>query len=153
MKNSPAAVGLGLVGLFLGFAHLKKAERHHREMKHLEFTRLHAELLRDTGKDTELYETLVPGLDADDAARVLHANRCVTLWSSMVRLRFLPADSVAQILEDFMVVESNRKFWALARAHRAATARDAHDTEFDALANAAYDAAVQEANQTPVPAP
>lgn len=149
MRNH-ALVGLGLAGLTLvEIARLRQQERHHRETKYLRFARMHTELLRDTAANPDLHEVLLPGLDAEDAARVMHANRWASLWSLMLRLGYQPRDSTAEVLKEFMVVETNRRFWELARDHRANTARDDHDTEFNRLANAAYNAAIKEASQTP----
>ncbi|MFI8815686.1 MULTISPECIES: DUF6082 family protein [unclassified Streptomyces] len=138
MKN-PALVVLGAA---LGVAHLTAITKHHREARHLELVRLHNELIRDTAADQRFTQITNSGrftdLDEDTRAQYMNANRWVSLWSVMLRSRFLTTSSMREVAEEFMESPVGRAFWELARNHRRITARDRHDERFNSLMNGAY---------------
>ncbi|MFI8810625.1 MULTISPECIES: DUF6082 family protein [unclassified Streptomyces] len=67
-----------------------------------------------------------------------NANRWVSLWSVMLRSRFLTPSSMREVAEEFMESPVGRAFWELARNHRRITARDHHDERVNGLMNGAY---------------
>ncbi|MFE7480053.1 DUF6082 family protein [Streptomyces sp. NPDC057552] len=152
MKNKTLAASGLLLSVGLGAAHLALTVKHHREKNHLNFVRLHADLLRHTAADPRLNENTNYGefvdLSDDDRARFMNANAWVTLWSVMLRLGYLPRASVRQVAAEFMSGPVGREFWKRARNHRRVTARDKHDEQFNDLMNEAY----AEAAQAPVAA-
>lgn len=130
------------LGTGLGAAHLALTVRHHRDKNHLAFARKHADLLRDTAADPRLNATTnhshFEDLDDDTRAQFMNANRWVTLWSLMLRLKFKPRASVRQVAAEFLSGPVGQEFWKLARNHRRITARDKHDEAFNDLMNEVY---------------
>lgn len=140
MKSTlPLALALGTA---VGAAHLVLTARHHRDVRHLGLAQMHGELIRDTAANPEFNQiTNYPDLeDLDDPtrARLIHTNRWVSLWSTMLRLRFMPPNSMRQVATEFIRSPVGRQFWEQARDHRRITARDKHDAAFNSLMNEAY---------------
>ncbi|MEV5602265.1 DUF6082 family protein [Streptomyces sp. NPDC052299] len=140
MKSTiPLALALGTA---VGAAHLVLTARHHRDVRHLGLAQMHGELIRDTAANPEFNQiTNYPYLeDLDDSTRVrlIHTNRWVSLWSTMLRLRFMPLNSMRQVAAEFMRSPVGRQFREQARDHRRITARDKHDAAFNSLMNEAY---------------
>ncbi|MFJ7328993.1 DUF6082 family protein [Streptomyces cyaneofuscatus] len=148
MKNTTlGAAGLAL-GAGLGAAHLALTIQHHREEKHLRFAGMHADLLHDTAADERLTaitnSSHYAELDHDQRAQFMNANRWVTLWSLMLRLKFKSRRSFRPVAAAFMSGPVGQAFWKSARAHRRITARDKHDERFNDLMNEAYSEATSE---------
>ncbi|MEU5446851.1 DUF6082 family protein [Streptomyces californicus] len=134
---------LGLAALALGAAHIALAEKRHRESQHLTFVRLHSDLAGDSAGDARFTEIingdLYAHLDTDGRARMVMANRWVSLWSAMLRLGFITRASARQICATFMQSETNRDYWKLAADYRRTGARDRHDEKFVEIMADAYE--------------
>lgn len=138
MRTGTALVAVGAAGITLGAANLWLRVRHHREIKHLTFVRLHGELSAETAKDSVLGKTWYAELEPEDAARMLTRNRWVSLWSVMLRQGFHSREATRRALAFFMSDEGNRRYWEIVRDYRRSDARDAYDVTFNELATDAY---------------
>jgi hypothetical protein len=135
---------IGLAGLGLGAAHLWRTEKRHRQTKHLEFVRLHADICRDITGNEHLSSTVWPEHDHGKTGKMLTANRWVTLWGAMLRLGYYDGGQLRDALDTFMSLEPNREYWEAARLRRTTTARDKHDHLLNELATEAYARAANE---------
>ncbi|MFC7985337.1 DUF6082 family protein [Streptomyces sp. NPDC057336] len=109
--RTPLALAFGLTGAALGIAHLVALTRHHKATQHLALVRLHAQALSDVPSDPRLSGTEWDGIDPDETARRLMANRWVTLWSTMLRFGYLNRTDIRQAAMRFMEHPSHRAYW------------------------------------------